>query len=233
MRNNRFKSFIQNNPILGPIAELIYKTIGPFSGSEDYWLKRYEEGGDSGDGSYGNLATFKARVLNEFVAGHHVGSVIEYGCGDGNQLKQAEYPSYTGFDISKKAVAICEKLFYGDKTKQFKLVEDYNGERADLSLSLDVIYHLVEDAVFHAYMERLFDSADRYVIIYSSDTDENPKLRPPHVKHRAFSKWVAANRVEWHLVSEVKNEFFSIKNAPGESFANFYIYERDSKMADS
>lgn len=42
----------------------------------------------------------------------------------------------------------------GGSTKQFKVVVDYNGERADLALSLDV-YHLVEDAVFEEYMTLL------------------------------------------------------------------------------
>lgn len=44
---------------------------------------------------------------------------------------------------------------------------------ADLSLSLDVIYHLVEDEVFETYINTLFKSARRYVIIYSSNSDDN------------------------------------------------------------
>lgn len=226
MKRNGLKTFIQQNPLFGPLAEFVYKTIAPFRGSKDYWVNRYKEGGNSGDGSYGQLATFKAKILNEFVAGHQISTVIEYGCGDGNQLTQAQYPAYTGFDISALAIDMCKKLFVRDHTKQFKMIKDYQDERADLTLSLDVIYHLVEDPIFNDYMERLFDSSDRYVIIYSSNTDENPKLRPPHVRHRKFSNWIESNRPDWQLFRHIVNEYPPTHNASGESFADFYIYKK-------
>src|SRR5215210_4430947 len=43
--------------------------------------------------------------------------------------------------------------------KTFKLMEEYAGESAELALSLEVIYHLVEDEVFESYMRRLFGSS--------------------------------------------------------------------------
>src|SRR5437660_1578196 len=75
-----------------------------FLGSKDYWEGRYVEGGDSGHGSYGFLAAEKARFLNAFIEKHHVASVIEFGCGDGNQLSLARYPRYLGLDVSEAAV---------------------------------------------------------------------------------------------------------------------------------
>jgi hypothetical protein len=36
------------------------------------------------------LAEFKARAVNDFVRENSVKSIVEYGCGDGNQLKSAE-----------------------------------------------------------------------------------------------------------------------------------------------
>ena len=54
--------------------------------------KRYSAGGNSGAGSYSQLAEFKAQVLNRFVATHDVKHIIEFGSGDGNQLALAEYP---------------------------------------------------------------------------------------------------------------------------------------------
>lgn len=35
-----------------------------WTGSTDYWKNRYLEGGNSGAGSYNNLAQFKAEVIN-------------------------------------------------------------------------------------------------------------------------------------------------------------------------
>src|SRR5579864_6395854 len=75
-----------------------------FPGSQTYWDQRYAEGGTSGSGSYGEQAAFKAEILNGFVARHGIQSVIEFGCGDGNQLSLASYPSYVGLDVSRTAI---------------------------------------------------------------------------------------------------------------------------------
>ena len=51
--------------------------------------------------------------------------------------------------------------------------------RADLTLSLDVIYHLVEDDVFVSAMRALFDKAARFVVIYASNQDADVTLAFP------------------------------------------------------
>ena len=167
-----FKGLVHRTPVVGRIARNIYLTFYKFPGSESYWDRRYSSGGNSGAGSYGKFSALKARTLNAFVEENGVSSVIEYGCGDGNQLRTAEYPQYLGFDVSPVAIAMCRKIFAQDATKSFRLMSEYAGETARLALSLDVIYHLVEDEVFESYMHRLFASATRYVIIYSSDTED-------------------------------------------------------------
>lgn len=78
-----------------------------FTNSKSYWESRYQKGGNSGFGSYGRLAKFKAEVLNDFVAKNSIQSVMEFGCGDGNQLKLAVYPKYIGLDVSPKAIKRC------------------------------------------------------------------------------------------------------------------------------
>src|SRR5512139_2970605 len=82
-----------------------------FSGSKDYWEERYRAGGNSGGGSYGRLAQFKADVLNGFVERHGVESVLELGCGDGHQLELARYPKYIGLDVSVTAIRQCAARF--------------------------------------------------------------------------------------------------------------------------
>jgi SAM-dependent methyltransferase len=88
-------------------------------GSRDYWESRYRLGMTSGAGSMGELARFKARVLNDFVREHSVESVIELGCGDGLQLALADYPRYVGVDVSRTAIELCRQRFAGDATKTF------------------------------------------------------------------------------------------------------------------
>ena len=169
-----------------------------FEGSAGYWDRRYQLGSDSGAGSYGQSAAHKAEFVNRFVSDHDIDSVIEFGCGDGNQLSLADYPRYLGFDVSPEAVRACRSRFEGDPTKSFELVEDYAGQRADLTLSLDVIFHLVEDHVFEDYMKLLFDAADRYVIVYATNTNRRTPLDRAHVRHRRFTDWTA-QRDGWRL----------------------------------
>jgi SAM-dependent methyltransferase len=204
-----------------------------FQDSRSYWEERYKEGRTSGSGSYGKLKAFKAAVLNEFVQEHHVRSVIEFGCGDGNQLIGLSYPAYLGLDVSQTAVGKCQELFKDDETKKFKTVEEYNDEIAELSLSLDVIYHLVEDDVFENYMRALFMSSRRYVVIYSSNENIVRKNQGRHVRHRKFTDWIGSNIEEWRVLRKIENDFPYSGVAGEGSHADFYIYEKVNRRDSS
>ena len=77
--------------------------------SREYWEERYSQGGNSGAGSYGHLAEFKAEVINGFIEQHEIKNVIEWGCGDGNQLGLFRCEEYIGYDVSETAIEICCK----------------------------------------------------------------------------------------------------------------------------
>ncbi len=197
--------------------------------SADYWQQRYAAAGNSGAGSYGRLAEFKAEVLNRFVHDNAIGSVIELGCGDGNQLRLARYPAYLGLDVSQHSIDLCRAAFAGDATKRFALSGTQGAETAELTLSLDVIYHLVEDAVFESYMHELFDRATRFVIAYASDCeDAEGPVALGHVRHRKFTDWVAQTQSgRWQLVQRIPNRFpYVPKRKRDTSFADFYIFAR-------
>lgn len=161
-----------------------------FRGSTEYWRKRYRLGGDSGEGSSGAAAAYKAAVLNGFVSKHKVGTVIEFGCGDGRQLEYGHYPNYIGVDISLDALEMCRDRFAEDVSKKFITIEDYRGETAELAMSIDVIFHLVEDAVYEEYLKMLFSSGEQFVIIYSTDEVFHGATMK-HVRHRNVSNDVA------------------------------------------
>jgi SAM-dependent methyltransferase len=197
-----------------------------FPGTQAYWENRYATGGNSGVGSYEKFAEFKAEVINRFVAEKEVESVIEFGCGDGNQLKLAEYPAYLGLDVSETALSLCKQLFLQDDKKAFKRMKEYAGEKADLALSLDVIFHLVEDDVFENYLFTLYQAANRFVIIYSSDADGDNLQGGMHVKHRKFTSWVRENIPDWNLIEQIPNKYPYKGDYTTGSFANFFIYER-------
>ena len=119
-----------------------------------FWEQAYVRGKDSGPGCRGVLGEFKAEVLNSFVEERSVTSFIEFGCGDGHQLAQASYPNYSGLDISPSVIKRCIERFADDSTKSSFL---YRGDawhnpqgvvKADLALSLDVLYHIIEEDAY-------------------------------------------------------------------------------------
>lgn len=199
-------------------------------GSAKYWEERYASGGNSGIGSYGKLAEFKAEILNTFIRDNSIKTVIEWGCGDGNQLRLAEYPSYIGFDVSLKSIQICSELFRNDHTKSFIYCGEDNfstDKQADLSISLDVIYHLVEDSIYNTYMHRLFTSSKKYVCIYScNDEDDN---NANHVKHRRFTDWIEKNLSGWKLIIHIPNKYPYDPMEAESSWSDFYFYEKTSQ----
>jgi SAM-dependent methyltransferase len=227
-----YREIVRKLPIIGARLIRSYKVLVAgrqvaFPRSAGYWEKRYRAGGTSGAGSYSRLAEFKAEIINEFVRAHNVASVIEFGCGDGAQLALAKYPQYVGLDVSPAAVEICKQKFASDATKRFYVVEyrPFLLKRYDLALSLDVIYHLVEDDVYENYMSDLFSSAYKYIIIYSSNKEKIWKAS--HVRHRAFERWVSENQPSWKLIKRVKNRYpYDASDKKNTSFADFYMYAR-------
>lgn len=196
----------------------------PKVNSARYWERKYRKGGTSGPGSYGRLARFKAEFLNAFVAEHNVRSIIEFGSGDGAQLELAEYPSYIGVDVSETAVRECRKKFADRPSYSFTTLAEFEPPaKADLTLSLDVIYHLVEDEVFEDYMRRLFDWSARFVIVYSSNSED--EVAAPHVRRRRFTDWVEGNRPDFALIERVPNKYpFDPADPDNTSRADFFVY---------
>ncbi len=218
---------------LGNFLSSLRKLVNPlmpFGGSERYWINRYKSGGNSGAGSENEFAIFKSTVLNNFIAEHNIKTIIEYGCGDGNQLKFSEYPNYLGFDISPHCIQLCKQIFIGDSTKSFKLMGEYSGETAEITLSLDVIYHLVENNIFNNYMERLFGTAEKFVIIYSTNTDEALPYQAKHIRHRKFSDWVDTHAKNWSCYRFIPNEEVKTNSKFRHFDADFYIYKKMSGL---
>jgi cyclopropane fatty-acyl-phospholipid synthase-like methyltransferase len=209
------------------ILKVRKKSHDYISDSASYWEQRYLNNKNSGAGSYGRLANFKAEIINAFVVEHHVKDVIEFGCGDGHQLSLANYPKYTGVDVSTEAVSICKKLYKADSSKSFYTLNEFEmlNLKAELVLSLDVIFHLIEDEVYNNYMQQLFSTSQKFVIIYSSN---NEKYYAKHVKSRKFTNWIDAHVANnWHLKHVIKNKFPYDRSNPNDtSFSDFFIYQK-------
>lgn len=228
----RFFRFLYNIPLVGFLLKKVMNKMGTvtFPGSAEYWEKRYSTGGSSGPGSYNRLAEYKAEIINGFVKTHQIEKVLEFGCGDGNQLAYANYNSYIGLDVSPKAIDLCWSKFKSDQNKSFflyntKTFHDNHGIfKAELVLSLDVIFHLIEDEIFELYMKHLFQSSSRFVIIYSSNFDGERSI---HYMDRNFSKWIDRNMSNWKLFKFIENKYkYDSADTENTSRSHFYIYQK-------
>lgn len=199
--------------------------------SAGYWERRYRLGLTSGSGSEGPRAQYKAEVLNAFVAERGIQRVVEFGCGDGQQLALATYPHYLGLDVSPQAIELCRLRFASLPARSFLRYDPDHAVnlggflQADLTLSLDVVYHLVEDRVYEAHLRDLFGVSSRHVVIYASNREAGATHR--HVRHRRFVDDVVRLYPEFRLTRHLPNPH------AGESFAEFHFFERDPGMARS
>lgn len=190
--------------------------------TEAYWERRYSTGSNAGPGSTGQHAQFKANFINTFIEAQDIETVIEFGCGAGDQIRLGDYPEYIGLEVSESAVERCAERFDGDSTKSFFLYSPLHfvnrgALTADLALSLEVIFHILNDEEYKAYMHDLFTSGAQYVIIFSSNRDEaTPEM---HMRHRQFTGDVEAWFPEFELIQTRENEF-------PDRHSDFYVFER-------
>ena len=191
--------------------------------SKKYWEERYQKGGNSGNGSYGFLANFKAKIINNFIETNDIQNVIELGCGDGNQLGLLNLKNYIGLDVSKKVIEGCRKKFPKFKFDSSDTFQKEENQSFDLALSLDVIFHLVENEIYEEYMKKLINFDAKYLIIYSCNF-KNDGTFGEHVNPRVFTENKLLNE-KYALTDFIKNDYPSTNHKKG-SFSDFYIYKK-------
>jgi len=156
--------------------------------------------------------------------------VIEFGCGDGNQLSLADYPAYIGLDVSETAIKLCIQRFVGDRTKSFFLYDPHcfsdptGALRADVAISLDVLFHLVDDSLFGLHLRHLFGAGARFVVICSSNAAFPDAAA--HVRHRTFTDTVASGFPAWRLIEHIANPVPYNGNYKETSPSDFFVYGR-------
>jgi len=154
---------------------------------QNYWEERYRSGGNSGLGSYGHENQFKINYIKNIIQAHSIQSINDFGCGDGNQIEGlVDLVNYKGYDISKTAVEICKERYKDASNFNFSL-DFTDWTQADLCMSLDVLYHIVEDDLFYEYVMNLFNYSLSYILIYSVESN---LLRSHHAKSREFVQYI-------------------------------------------
>lgn len=188
-----------------------------------YWERRYRDGRTSGAGSEGDEGAYKAEYLSRFLADRDVKTVVDWGCGDGQVLKLVEFPAqtqYIGVDVSPTIVAMMRQCFDGPRYL-FHTVDSFaTGTRTqlELALSFDVLFHFPDDTDYFAYLSKLFGSAEKYVMIYSTNYAGGRTAR--HVYRREFTPDIAERFPDWELTT--------VETPLREGLASFFVYEKVS-----
>lgn len=178
-----------------------------------YWEERYALGGDSGVGSRGRNANKKAAFVNRLINEQGVRTLVDWGCGDGRVASKISVFRYIGLDVSPTAVERCRAVAR-HRRWHFLLYDGIHAPEipaADMALSLDVIFHLTDDAIYRRYLELLFASAP-LVCIHSSNRDETGRA---HVSHRRF-------------VDDIPPEWETLISPPedGEGRIGFWVFSK-------
>jgi len=216
---------------MNSILKQLFSSKNPRFNSAKYWEERYRTGGNSGTGSYNEIAMFKATVINKLLKEYRIEGVTEFGCGDGNQLSLLEMPKYIGLDVSNSIIQFCIEKFESDKNKNFFLyntksfLDNHGVFKNDCAMSIDVLFHLVEADIYQKYLHHVFETADRIVIIYAADF-ELPQ-RSPHELYRSFTKYINSEFPDWRLDKFIKNDYPSATYDDEKgSLADFFVYRR-------
>jgi hypothetical protein len=180
--------------------------------STEYWDNRYRSGDNSGIGSQGILSHYKADFLNDFVKTHNIQNVCELGCGD-SQFLLYQFPYFIGYDVSQYIIAENKKKYNNLFTSSIDELGEY-----DLLLSLDVIYHLIDDTIYLDHIKQLFKRSKKYVIIYSPNRNEI--FSASHNMYRYFTNDIPDDFIlEYHVNNPYKGELTQ---------SDFYVYKKIS-----
>ena len=187
--------------------------------TKKYWIERYKNGGNSGSGSYDELYIFKRDIINNIIKEKGIKSIIDLGPGDGNQIKELNIEKYIGIDIAYTSIQICKKKYKDDKNKTFYTWNDFKEHELhyDLTTSLDVLYHILEEDGFLKYLKNLFKFSNKYILIYSSDLEGHTQQ---HIHTRKFTNYIKKLFPNCKLIKKINQKY------PKKSSADFYLYEK-------
>jgi hypothetical protein len=137
--------------------------------SDLFWDNRYREGGNSWLWSYWENAIYKANFINKIIKEHNIQSAVEIGCWDWANLWLYNIQRYKWYDVSQKAIDICNEMYKEDNTKEFYVNnENTDFYEAELSLWLDMIYHIFPRAKWEKMVDKIIEAWKKYVILYTT-----------------------------------------------------------------
>lgn len=186
--------------------------------AQEYWDKRYREGGTSGYGSYGEQLKSKLKWLS----GLDINSIVEVGCGDfnfgSNLLKLYPKASYFGYDISQEIVDKNREKYPGIQfqSSQEMMLSSNSFPQGDLLMCVDVMFHILDDKEAEDMLNFLEKSWTKYLVITAYERDEPLDT---HVRIRKFDY----KRFGEPIIREVVEEDGSLY---------FYLFKKQEPKID-
>jgi SAM-dependent methyltransferase len=116
-------------------------------------------------------------------------SVLDVGCGDGAVTRDVPMPDYVGIDVSAEAVRRAEAVRPDGRFLLGRLA-DFT-VRAELVICIDVVIHEPDAANYRTQVARLWESADRALLISGYERPPHTE-RPTHHFHEPLSATLRA-----------------------------------------
>jgi hypothetical protein len=144
---------------------------------EEYWEKRYTNGGTSGTGSIGLLREWKWQVIDRVVG--RPGSVVDVCCGDLTFWENRDCENYTGIDVSSAVIERDRKArpSWSFVCAPAEIRQDIKGE---VVFCMDALFHVMDDDKYDRIVMNLACYSTRWIVV--STWYDNPlAMRRMHV----------------------------------------------------
>ncbi len=187
-----------------------------------FWEDRYQNGGNSGAGSSGEEGDFKVKTISNLIRRHSVKTLADLGCGDGQLAErisaQHKNLTYHGFDISPKAVELCEaRMSDADDSTEFRVL-DFTEEPVDcydMVICLDVLFHLSSKDKHDAAVRTICQSFDKLAVVAAW----NEKILDEYKKFAEHTFYRPFEPVEGARV-------YKVLEVPNNPVKNLYILKK-------
>lgn len=174
---------------------------------KNYWNKRYSSGRTSGGGSEGQEGLWKVEKVIKTARKYKAHSILDFGCGDGQiayqLLSKLTRVEYLGLDISQYIIEKNLERAKGLKKVNFlhqDLSSSFEVEKHDMSICLDVLFHLSSQNKHNKVIANFFDSFKKVGILSCWNDSILKKYNGSFAEHTFYRKLIIPKRFSFERI---------------------------------